>query len=82
MRQVQTPRYQKANPRLKINVNIHNTYKTPIAQFNFIDGSDTKFETQKYDIKDMMFQIHLKAMQLDAEFEMDGKNIEEMTSGN
>jgi hypothetical protein len=40
MRQVQTPRYQKANPRLKINVNIHNTYKTPIAQFNFIDGSD------------------------------------------
>lgn len=30
----------------------------------------------------MMFQIHLKAMQLDAEFEMAGKNIEEMTSGN
>jgi hypothetical protein len=29
----------------------------------------------------MMFQIHLKAMQLDAEYEMDGKNIDDMTSG-
>jgi hypothetical protein len=28
----------------------------------------------------MMFQVHLKAMQLDAEYEMDGKNIDEMTS--
>jgi hypothetical protein len=40
MRQVQTPRYSKANPRLKIDVNIHNTYLAPVAKFNFIDGSD------------------------------------------
>ena len=40
MRQVQTPRYQKANPRLKINVNINDTYKAPMAQFNFIDGTE------------------------------------------
>jgi hypothetical protein len=52
----------------------------PVCFLKYTD--QTKFETQKYDIKDMMFQIHLKAMQLDAEFEMDGKNIEEMTSGN
>lgn len=42
MRQVQTPRYQKANPRLKINVNFHETYKAPMAQFNFIDGTEVR----------------------------------------
>lgn len=42
MRQVQTPRYQKANPRLKINVNIHSTYSAPLAQFNFIDNTEVR----------------------------------------
>jgi hypothetical protein len=42
--------------------------------------TQTVFETHKYDIKEMMFQIHLKGMQLDAEYEMAGKNIDEMTS--
>jgi 39S ribosomal protein L53/MRP-L53 len=42
MRQVQTPRYSKANPRLKINVNIHNTYIPPTAHFNFIDGTEVR----------------------------------------
>jgi 39S ribosomal protein L53/MRP-L53 len=40
MRQVRTPRYSKANPRLKVDINIHNTYHAPIAKFNFIDGSE------------------------------------------
>jgi hypothetical protein len=37
------------------------------------------FETHKYDVKEMMFRIHLKGMQLDSEYEMAGKNIDEMT---
>jgi hypothetical protein len=40
MRQIQTPRYAKANPRLKVHINIHATHKTPIAQLNFIDGTE------------------------------------------
>lgn len=45
LRLVQTPRYGKANPRLKINTNIHNTYSAPMAQFNFIDGSEVCWTT-------------------------------------
>jgi hypothetical protein len=37
------------------------------------------FETNKYQVKEMMFRIHLKGMQLDSEYEMAGKNIDEMT---
>lgn len=43
MRQVQTPRYSKANPRLKVDVDIHNTYLAPIAKINFIDGTEVCF---------------------------------------
>jgi hypothetical protein len=42
MRQVQAQRYAKANPRLKVNANIHHTYNAPIAQFNYIDGTEVR----------------------------------------
>ena len=42
MRQVQTPRYSKANPRLKIDIETHHTYKAPLAKFNYIDGSEVR----------------------------------------
>jgi ATP-dependent Clp protease adapter protein ClpS len=38
----------------------------------------TVFDTQKYKANEIMFQIHLKAMQLDAEYEMSGKSIEDV----
>ena len=50
------------------------------ACISFMTVNQMIFETNKYDIKDMMFRIHLKGMQLDAEYEMAGKNIDEMTS--
>ena len=40
--------------------------------------SKSIFETHKFKINEMMFQVHLKAMQLDAEYEMAGKNIDEI----
>lgn len=36
------------------------------------------FDTQENDVKEMMFQVHLKAMQLDADYEMGGKSIDEL----
>lgn len=40
--------------------------------------NQTLFDTQKNNVKEMMFQIHLKAMQLDAEYEMSGKSIDDV----
>lgn len=50
-----------------------------ISYPSFLVMKQTIFETHKYDVKEMMFRIHLKGMQLDSEFEMAGKNIDEMT---
>jgi hypothetical protein len=40
--------------------------------------SQQSFDTQQNDVKEMMFQVHLKAMQLDADYEMAGKSIDEL----
>jgi hypothetical protein len=36
------------------------------------------FDTQQNDVKEMMFQVHLKAMQLDADYEMAGTSLDEL----
>lgn len=77
LRQVKVKRIAKANPRLKINVDIHNRPDAPTAFFKFIDETEQSFETYQYNCFEMIFQIHLKGMQLDAEYELDGKNIDE-----
>jgi hypothetical protein len=46
-------------------------------RFSFIQPQQS-FDTQQNDVKEMMFQVHLKAMQLDADYEMDGKSIDEL----
>jgi hypothetical protein len=35
------------------------------------------FETKDYNATEMMFQVHLKGMQLDAEYEMAGKSVDD-----
>ena len=35
------------------------------------------FDSRNAKIEEMMFQVHLTAMQLDNQYEMEGKNIDE-----
>lgn len=37
------------------------------------------FQTKDNHANEMIFQIHLKAMQLDAEYEIAGKNIDDLS---
>jgi hypothetical protein len=78
MRQVQASRFKKANPKLQIRFDIHGRVDKPIVQFSFADGTEKIFDCQEDLASDMMFQVHLKTMQLDAEYEMAGKSIDEM----
>mmetsp|Transcript_9188 Transcript_9188/g.17528 ORF Transcript_9188/g.17528 Transcript_9188/m.17528 type:complete len:116 (+) Transcript_9188:75-422(+) len=78
LRQLRAKRFIKANPKLAIKVDVHNRPAAPSAHFQFVDGTDQLFETKDYNAHEMMFQIHLKGMQLDAEYEMAGKSVDEV----
>ena len=77
LRQLRAKRFTTANPKLAIHVDVHNRPAAPSANFTFVDGTETFFETKDYHAPDIMFQVHLKGMQLDAEYEMAGKSIDE-----
>jgi hypothetical protein len=78
MRQVQATRFVNANPKLKILVDIHDRPDAPNAKIHFVDGSDQNFDTKELKADEILFTIHLKAMNLDATYEMEGKNIDEL----
>jgi hypothetical protein len=63
---------------LAINVDVHDKPLAPTAIFTFVDETQETFDTKDYVAADIMFQIHLKGMQLEAEYEMDGKNVDEL----
>ena len=77
MRQLRAKRFTTANPKLALNVEVHNRPAAPSAAFGFVDGSDLSFETKDYHAPEILFQVHLKGMQLDAEYEMAGKSVDE-----
>ena len=43
LRQVQAERFMKANPALKINLDVHNRAAEPFAHVFYIDDSDVSF---------------------------------------
>lgn len=42
LRQVQSKRYSKANPSLKINVDVHDRPDAPLASFAYVDDSEVR----------------------------------------
>jgi 39S ribosomal protein L53/MRP-L53 len=40
LRQVESTRFQKANPKLKIGLDIHSRPDAPTAEFKFVDGTN------------------------------------------
>ena len=76
-RQVSAERYIKANPKLKINFNVTPAIVTPTVTFTFVNGNVLEFECEKFICKDMMFKTLLTASELDIEYEMAGKSIDE-----
>lgn len=78
LRQVHAKRFGTANPKLKITTDIHNRPDAPKAVLSFVDDSQQVFDTQENRADEMLFQVHLKLMQMDNEWEMSGKNIDEL----
>jgi hypothetical protein len=79
-RQVHATRFKTANPKLQILTEVHNRADEPLAIFKFADGTESVFQSQHNIANEIIFQVHLKAQELDAQYEMSGKNIDDELS--
>lgn len=77
LRQLQSERYTKANPKLKIFPKVVGTVDPPKVRFVFVDGRDQNFNSQNYIAKEILAEVFQIANNLDIQFELDGKNVDE-----
>lgn len=50
----------------------------PTVKFSFIDGSEITFDSREYLANDMLMDIWRKTMKMDDDFELEGKNVDDM----
>lgn len=77
LRQVQSQRYSKANPKLKVITKVVGTVDPPSVRFVYVDGNDQMFDSQNYIAKEILAEVFQRANNLDIQFELDGKNVDE-----
>lgn len=77
MRQVQAERFVKSNPKLKINTMVVGTTDPPKVEFEFIDGTVRTYDSQQFQAKEMLDEIFLTANNLDIEYELEGKSVDD-----
>ncbi|CAB9509873.1 expressed unknown protein [Seminavis robusta] len=78
IRRMKAPRFSKANSKLKVLVDVNSKPDPPSVLFKMVDESELFFDSREFDIEEMMFKVHLTTMQLDNQFEIDGKDIDEI----
>mmetsp|Transcript_8956 Transcript_8956/g.20825 ORF Transcript_8956/g.20825 Transcript_8956/m.20825 type:complete len:117 (-) Transcript_8956:85-435(-) len=78
MRQFEAQRLVRANPKLKVKADVHSRPSAPEVKVSFVDGTDLTFDSQEYIAADMLMDIWRAAMKLDDEFELEGKNVEDV----
>ena len=77
LRQVQSERYAKANPKLKIVTKVVGTVDPPKVKFQFVDGKEQIFNSQNYIAKEIFSEVFQIANSLDIQYELDGKNVDQ-----
>ncbi|KAL3827093.1 hypothetical protein ACHAXA_002328 [Cyclostephanos tholiformis] len=78
LRQVNSQRLLRANTKLKVNAIVQGRPDAPTVKFSFVDGSDISFDSREYLANEMLMEIWRKAMKMDDEFELEGKNVDDM----
>jgi len=76
-RQMQATRYHKANPKLKINTEVLGTAAAPEVVFKFFDDTEKRYDSRNYTASEIFFDVHLSLDNLDNEFEMSGKSLDD-----
>mmetsp|Transcript_15982 Transcript_15982/g.27067 ORF Transcript_15982/g.27067 Transcript_15982/m.27067 type:complete len:116 (+) Transcript_15982:1293-1640(+) len=78
LRQIQSTRYQTSNPKLVVNATTTASAAPPSVVFKYVDGTEQAFDSQEFICKEMMDSVFLRAMQIDIDFELDGKSVDDV----
>ncbi|KAL7539289.1 hypothetical protein ACHAWF_006366 [Thalassiosira exigua] len=78
LRQVNSQRILRANPKMKVIPNVHSKPDAPRAHFTFVDGTDMSFDTKDLLVNEMLMEVWRTVMKMDDNFEMEGKNVDDM----
>lgn len=78
LRQINSQRLLRCNTKLKVNAIIQSMPDPPTVQFSFVDGSEITFDSREYLANDMLMDIWRKTMKMDDDFELEGKNVDDM----
>lgn len=78
LRQIHGERIKKSNPKMKIIVDVNDTINPPSVKFEYVDGTNTEFDSQSYDVNEMLMEVHALTSEIDMNFELEGKNIDDM----
>lgn len=78
LRQVNIQRFYDSNPKLKVNPNILSTPDAPTVKFSFVDGTDKTFNSREYLADEILMDVWRTVIKMDDDFEMEGKNVDDM----
>lgn len=69
-------RFQKANPKLKLNVATPYSPKPPVIDVSFVDGSEMSFESEHLECKQMLKEMFIQSRHIAFDYEVNNKAIE------
>ncbi|VEU40462.1 unnamed protein product [Pseudo-nitzschia multistriata] len=76
-RQMQATRYRKMNPRLEINTHVLGSASPPEIVLKLIDDTEKRYDSRNYTASEIFFDVHLSLDNLDNEFELSGKSLDD-----
>lgn len=56
----------------------HSKPNSPHVKFTFVDGTDMRFESREFLATEMLYDMWRNTMKMDDDFEMEGKNVDDM----
>jgi hypothetical protein len=78
LRQMNAERYLRSNPKLKINTIVSAKADAPWVKFGFVDGTEKRFDSKEFLVNDMLMDVWRVTMKMDDDFELEGKNVDDM----
>ena len=61
-----------------MNPNILSTPDGPSVKFTFVDGTKKEFDSKDFLADEMLMDVWRTVMKMDDDFEMEGKNVDDM----
>mmetsp|Transcript_3044 Transcript_3044/g.4697 ORF Transcript_3044/g.4697 Transcript_3044/m.4697 type:complete len:116 (-) Transcript_3044:1484-1831(-) len=78
LRQMNATRYSRSNPKLKVTPIVSAKPDAPWVKFGFVDGTDKRFDSREFLVDEMLMDVWRVAMKMDDDFELEGKNVDDM----